>query len=460
MQGRAPIGSVLEPVKGSVPVGKGKEDPSKLVRTPKGLEHEDPSPLYVVWEITLACDLGCRHCGSRAGDARSTEMSTEACLAAVEEMKELGVREVTLIGGEAYLREDWSQIARAITDAGMLCGITTGGQGFTQERVDEAVDAGIGSISVSIDGLERTHDAQRGKKGSFRMAREACERIARSPMRLATNTQINKLSMPELPALADLLVEMGSKAWQLQLTVPMGNAADRPDMLLQPYELLELFPLLVWIKETKITPNGIAFFPGNNIGYFGPYEEHLRYGGTKGAHWAGCGAGKWCLGVEADGKIKGCPSLSSEDYTGGYFGETPLMDVVENSHEVNHLRKRTRDDLWGFCRTCYYGDVCKAGCSWTSDVFFDRTGNNPYCIHRAIEHEKQGLRERFRRVMGAPGRPFDNGVFELFTEPIPEVADTNDPNIAGVPLSEIQALTTSDKGIWEMDRIRKALTAT
>ena len=293
VQGRAPIGSVLEPVKGSVPVGKGKEDPSKLVRTPKGLEHEDPSPLYVVWEITLACDLGCRHCGSRAGDARSTEMSTEACLAAVEEMKELGVREVTLIGGEAYLREDWSQIARAITDAGMLCGITTGGQGFTQERVDEAVDAGIGSISVSIDGLERTHDAQRGKKGSFRMAREACERIARSPMRLATNTQINKLSMPELPALADLLVEMGSKAWQLQLTVPMGNAADRPDMLLQPYELLELFPLLVWIKETKITPNGIAFFPGNNIGYFGPYEEHLRYGGTKGAHWAGCGAGKW-----------------------------------------------------------------------------------------------------------------------------------------------------------------------
>ena len=168
----------------------------------------------------------------------------------------------------------------------------------------------------------------------------------------------------------------------------------------------------------------------------------------------------WPLGFdEADTARFRLPG-ASEDYTGGYFGETPLMDVVENSHEVNHLRKRTRDDLWGFCRTCYYGDVCKAGCSWTSDVFFDRTGNNPYCIHRAIEHEKQGLRERFRRVMGAPGRPFDNGVFELFTEPIPEVADTSDPTIAGVPLSEIQALTTSDKGIWEMDRIRKALTAT
>src|SRR5712671_4515982 len=37
-------------------------------------------PIYAVWEITLACDLACRHCGSRAGRARPDELSTEACL--------------------------------------------------------------------------------------------------------------------------------------------------------------------------------------------------------------------------------------------------------------------------------------------------------------------------------------------------------------------------------------------
>ena len=33
-------------------------------------------PAYVVWELTLACDQPCTHCGSRAGDARPAELST------------------------------------------------------------------------------------------------------------------------------------------------------------------------------------------------------------------------------------------------------------------------------------------------------------------------------------------------------------------------------------------------
>jgi hypothetical protein len=37
-------------------------------------------PTYVVWEITLACDLACGHCGSRAGRARPDELSTTEAL--------------------------------------------------------------------------------------------------------------------------------------------------------------------------------------------------------------------------------------------------------------------------------------------------------------------------------------------------------------------------------------------
>ncbi len=63
-------------------------------------------PNYAVWEITLACDLACRHCGSRAGKARPDELTTAECIDLVDQMADLGVLEVTLIGGEAYLRGD------------------------------------------------------------------------------------------------------------------------------------------------------------------------------------------------------------------------------------------------------------------------------------------------------------------------------------------------------------------
>jgi hypothetical protein len=48
-------------------------------------------PIYVVWELTLACDLACRHCGSRAGKARPDELTTEECLELVRQMAALGV---------------------------------------------------------------------------------------------------------------------------------------------------------------------------------------------------------------------------------------------------------------------------------------------------------------------------------------------------------------------------------
>ena len=49
-------------------------------------------------------------------------------------------------------------------------------------------------------------------------------------------------------------------------------------------------------------------------------------------------------------------------------------------------------------------------------------GNNPFCHHRALEHDKQGLRERIVPVAPAPGEPFDHGLFELVVEPKPAQA--------------------------------------
>ena len=35
------------------------------------------TPRYVVWELTLKCDLACRHCGSRAGRVRQDELTLD-----------------------------------------------------------------------------------------------------------------------------------------------------------------------------------------------------------------------------------------------------------------------------------------------------------------------------------------------------------------------------------------------
>jgi radical SAM protein with 4Fe4S-binding SPASM domain len=374
-------------------------------------------PIYCVWEVTLRCDLACRHCGSRAGHARSDELTTEQCLDLVRQMAELGVKEVTLIGGEAYLRDDWTDIVREIKKYGMSATMTSGGRGITKERAEAAARAGLESVSISIDGLEVTHDRLRGVEGSFRSALDALKNLRAAGIRVACNTQINRLSVPDLPELLELIAREGVHSWQIQLTVAMGRAADEPEVLLQPYDLLEFFPLLAKLKQ-RMVELGVRLWPGNNIGYFGPYETLLK-GTMPRGHMASCGAGRSTLGIEADGAIKGCPSLPTEAWTGGNIRDNSLKDIWERSAPLRYTRDRTIDDLWGYCLTCYYADVCRAGCTWTSFVLFGKAGNNPYCHHRALEMQAKGRRERVVRREMAPGLPFDHGKFDLVEEDDP-----------------------------------------
>src|ERR1044072_6127886 len=120
--------------------------------------------------------------------------------------------------------------------------------------------------------------------------------------------------------------------------------------------------------------------------------------------------------MEAEDQIKGCPSLPTSPYAGGNIRDRNLKQIWWNTDELRLNRERTSTELWGFCGSCYYADVCKAGCTWTTHVLFGRAGNNPYCHHRALELSKQGLRERIAQVEKAPGTPFDHGRFELILE--------------------------------------------
>lgn len=373
-------------------------------------------PIYAVWELTLACDLACRHCGSRAGNARPDELSTEEACDLARQMADLGVREVALIGGEVYLHDGWLDVVREVRRTGMQCTVVTGGRGITAERARQAREAGVQSMAVSVDGSEATHDRLRGFSGSYAAARRALTNARAAGMQVAVNTQINRLSMHDLSSVFDVLVESGAHGWQLQLTVPVGRAADEPDVILQPYDLLELFPILASLKE-RCNAARIKMMPGNNIGYYGPYEHLLRSYTTE-KHGESCSAGRSTLGIEANGDIKGCPSLPTDSWVGGNVREHSLRVIWERSSALRHMRDRGPEERWGYCKTCYYGSVCRSGCTWMSTALFGKPGNNPYCHHRALEMERVGKRERVSLVQTAQGLPFDRGAWTLTTEDV------------------------------------------
>lgn len=385
-------------------------------------------PAYVVWELTLRCDHACRHCGSRAAKPRPEELTTAEALQVVAQLAALGTREVVLIGGEAYLHEGFLTIVSALRDAGINPVMTSGGMGIDNQRAQAMAEAGLQRVSISIDGLAATHNHIRRHRQSFDQTTRALQAIQAAGMVASANTHFNRWNLPDLEGLYEHLKAQGVRSWQVQITAALGRAADQPDMLFQPWDLLDFVPRLAALKRRGFQ-EGLLIMPGNNLGYFGPEEALLRSplppdASRPAEHFQGCQAGKFVMGIESQGAVKGCPSLQPA-YIGGSLREQSLAEIWQESDALAFRRQPL--ELWGFCGECPFGAVCQGGCNFTAHALFGKPGNNPYCHFRARSLQKQGLRERLVPKAAAPGQPFDHGVFELVTEAF----DAPDPGLRG-----------------------------
>jgi radical SAM protein with 4Fe4S-binding SPASM domain len=376
-------------------------------------------PVHAVWEVTLRCDQACSHCGSRAGKARDEELDTEQALEVARSMLRLGCREVSLIGGEAYLRDDLEQIIGVLAEGGARVTMQTGGRTLTTTRARSLKDAGMDAIGVSIDGPEEVHDLLRGSKGSYAAAIRALDACYAAGIVVSANTQVNKLNIDLLAETCNELRAHGVQAWKCQLTVPMGRAADRPEWILEPWQVVVVIDTIAELQRRAMEsqkPGEIPFaiYPGNTLGYYGPHELALRSrpGGYE-SHWIGCRAGINVISVESDGTVKGCPSLPTAPYASGNVTELGLEQIWQHSETIRFARDRETEELWGHCKSCYYAEACRGGCSWMAHCALGRRGNNPFCYHRVKTLEKQGIRERLVPRERAPNLPYDFGRFDL-----------------------------------------------
>ena len=287
----------------------------------------------------------------------------------------------------------------------------TGGRGMTR-RAPARPQTGGAERGRLNRGRRATHESLRALDGSYDAAIAAMRNCRAAGMQVAVNTQVNRASMHDLEDVLDVLLREGAHGWQAQLTVPVGRAADEPYVILQPYDLLGVFPVLAALKE-RCDRAGVIVLAGNNVGYFGPYEHVLQ------SYCAsGTGSRAWPASRRSASnqrRHQGLPLAAD-----GCLGRRQRPPALAPRHlgalpPLRHMRDRTRAELWGYCAGCYYADECRAGCTWMASALFGRPGNNPYCHHRALRIHKLGKRERVtlqkrRRTL------LDHGRWELVVE--------------------------------------------
>ena len=302
---------------------------------------------YLFWECTTRCNLHCRHCGSDCFAAsRDVDMPLEDFLRAFDTIPAAGRAHpftVILTGGEPLLRPDIADIGKALRGRGVGWSIVSNGWFYDEAMHRKLMSAGLGALTISLDGLEAAHDWMRGRAGSYARAERAIALAAVEP-RLAFDvvTCVNKRNFKELDALHDRLEALGVKQWRIFTIIPIGRAAEDPEMHLSDAEFTALMDFIA-AKRHPRPDRGSMKVTFSCEGYLGRYENKVRDVPYF------CHAGINIASVLIDGRICACPNIDRDAFSQGNIYEDSLYEVWEKRFQPFRDRSWTRR---GRCAGC------------------------------------------------------------------------------------------------------------
>ncbi len=324
-----------------------------------------------VIEVTNRCNLRCPHCASTSGEARADEFSLAELRQLLATIKGLGGEEITIIGGEPFLRRDWYEICAAVGDLGMKLILISNGiliRGEAMLRQLRELRPHL--IGISIDAARDNYPRLRGVDRFDHVFGLLQRLVADGHPEVNAITTMMKANLDEFDRLADLFDGTGI-TWQLQIANRGGGRFADDNFISRD----DYFWLVDKMRDVYVNRRETLHLQWmDDFGYF-PLDPKLRF-----LHqtWSGCSAGVELIGVRSNGDVLGCLSLGDEFVEANLRAE-PLEQIWQSDRYFQRFRRK-EELLTGVCARCAYARECRGGCTAIAHSATGSIGCNPYCI--------------------------------------------------------------------------------
>jgi radical SAM protein len=340
------------------------------------------APLLLIWEVTRACSLACKHCRASAIDWRDPlELTTEEGFRLIDEVADMGTPLIVFSGGDPLQRNDLEDLIRHARSRHLTVGtIPATTERLTRERIFSLRDAGVHQLALSVDAENAAkHDAFRGVPGTFNKLIEAAGWIREAGVNLQANTVFGSWNADDFDAMARLIEELGVVFWEVFFLVPTGRGSELQGCSPEQFEMLfeKLYQLS---KRARFV---VKVTEGQHLRRFVAQKETVDPDAA-GARAKLMLSGKpvnsghgFCF-VDHRGNV--CPSgfLPIEC---GNVRTTSIREIYRNNPVFWELRQF--DLLRGKCGVCEFRDACSGGSRARAyAVTGDYLAEEPSCVHQ------------------------------------------------------------------------------
>lgn len=133
-------------------------------------------PETVTITLTSKCNLKCIMCDHWKLKCQE-ELSLKEIKSLIDQIKNWGVKEIELSGGEPFMRKDiWDVISYA-SSKGLGMNITTNGTLLNKKDTEKLLSYKVNRLQISLDGIGKTQDRIRGAKGTYKTIIETVKRL-------------------------------------------------------------------------------------------------------------------------------------------------------------------------------------------------------------------------------------------------------------------------------------------
>jgi len=347
-------------------------------------------PFLVVWDVTYACNLKCKHCYANAGVPLEDELTTEEAKQTIDKLDHASVPIIAFSGGEPLVRKDFLELAKYTHDKGIYVAVATNGTLITKSKAREMKEAGIQFTQISLDGASaKTHDNFRGIEGVYEKTIRGIKNCVNEGFFVNIATTATKYNYKETPKIMELCEELGVNWLMAYNFVPTGRGKFISENDLTPAEREQVLKDL-WTKlknggkvsVLSTAPQFARVALEAEVGlnekivpthFFNPRLSDKLVNLAE--FIGGCGCGRFYCAIRPNGNIEPCVFFP---LTVGNIKEDDFEDLWINNSVLKNLRNK--DILEGNCGKCDYRYYC-GGCRARA---YGYTGNylapDPGCI--------------------------------------------------------------------------------
>ncbi len=340
------------------------------------------APMLVIWELTQACDLACRHCRASARpDRDDAELSTAEAYGVLDQVREFGDPLVVITGGDPLKRPDLYNIIDRSVSLGLRTTVTPSATPLlTRAAIARFKDSGVARMAVSLDGPDRaSHDSFRGVDGSFARTAAALTFARRIGLETQVNTTVARHNIARLGEIAGLVGDACSRLWSVFFLVVTGRAQLDDDLTAEEYE--RVFEFLY--RTSREAPFDVKTTEAPHYRRYHAQQSKLSgaaapaAGGSAIQRHAGINDGKGLVFVSHTGEIfpSGFLELSA-----GNVRTRRLADAYRNSRLFQVIRDSSA--LEGKCGECGYRNLCGGSRSRALALTGNFMASDPRCVYQ------------------------------------------------------------------------------